>query len=56
VFVDKQLISIISLKKNSGASKLAQVVEHLPRKCDALNSNPSNAKKKKKYSPKVEKP
>jgi hypothetical protein len=27
---------------------VAQVVEHLPRKCEALNSNPKIAKKKKK--------
>jgi hypothetical protein len=30
------------------AGRVAQVVEHLPRKCEALNSNPSTAKKKKK--------
>jgi hypothetical protein len=30
------------------AGGVAQVVEHLPRKCEALSSNPSPAKKKKK--------
>jgi hypothetical protein len=27
---------------------MAQVVDHLPSKCEALNSNPSTTKKKKK--------
>jgi hypothetical protein len=30
------------------AGKMVQAVEHLPRKCEALNSNPMKTKKKKK--------
>jgi hypothetical protein len=41
------------LKHNEGAGGVAQVVEHLCSKCEALNSNPSPIKKKKqnKYPP-----
>jgi hypothetical protein len=36
--------------KNLVAGRVDQVVEELPRKCKALNSNPSTTKKKKKNS------
>jgi hypothetical protein len=39
------------LEKNltqTRAGGVVQVVEYLPSKCEALNSNPSTAKKKKK--------
>jgi hypothetical protein len=38
-------ISKIARVKRTG--RVAQVVEHLPSKCEALNSNPSTAKRKK---------
>jgi hypothetical protein len=36
------------LFKNARAAGLAQVIERLHSKCEALNSNPSTAKRKKK--------
>jgi hypothetical protein len=38
------------LKHNEGAGGVAQVVEHLCSKCEALNSNPSPIKKKSKIN------
>jgi hypothetical protein len=35
-------------KKGSCAGGMAQVVGHLPSKCEALSSNPTTTKKKKK--------
>jgi hypothetical protein len=35
---------------NIGAGEVAQVVESLPTKYEALSSNPSNAKKKKELN------
>jgi hypothetical protein len=35
------------------AGGVAQAVEHLPSKCEALDSNPSTAKKKRKKSHKM---
>jgi hypothetical protein len=37
-----------ALKGQDSAGEVAQVVECLPSKCEALNSNPSTTKKKKK--------
>jgi hypothetical protein len=45
-----QLFMVTQNKNNNSGSGrgVAQVVEHLPRKAEALNSNPSITKKKKK--------
>jgi hypothetical protein len=37
---------ISKMTKAKRADGVAQMVKHLPSKCEALNSNPSNAKKK----------
>jgi hypothetical protein len=39
------------LKSQKRAGGMAEVVECLPCKCDALSSNPNNTKKKKKKKP-----
>jgi hypothetical protein len=42
-------MTILSLKKNNMAGRVAQVLEHLlPSKCKSQSSNPSIVKKKKK--------
>jgi hypothetical protein len=38
----------LTTKPNPRAGGVAQVVEHLPSKCEVLSSNPGMAKKKKK--------
>jgi hypothetical protein len=40
----------LSLDKNAGAGGVAQAVEHLPSKREALSSNPLQQKKKKELS------
>jgi hypothetical protein len=35
-------------KREKRAGRMAQMVEYLPRKCEAPSSNPSTTKKKKK--------
>jgi hypothetical protein len=47
----QDLISKITRAKRSGG--MAQVVEHLPSKCETLSSNPSTGKKKKVISVQV---
>jgi hypothetical protein len=37
-----------ALKITPNVGRVAQEVEHLPSKCETLNSNPSTIKKKKK--------
>jgi hypothetical protein len=44
----KVLLFTLKKKKDIGARDAVQVVQHLPSKCKAPNSNPSTAKKKKK--------
>jgi hypothetical protein len=39
---------LAKIKSSIWADRAAQVAEHLPSKCQALSSNPSTAKKKKK--------
>jgi hypothetical protein len=34
-------------KEKAGACRVAQEIEHLFKKCEALSSNPSNTKKRK---------
>jgi hypothetical protein len=46
---DRRLSPIISRAKRAGG--LGQVVEHLPDKHEALNSNPSTAKRKENLRP-----
>lgn len=45
--------SELDKKAEAGAGGGARVVEHLPRKCGALSSNPSAIKKQEKKSQKV---
>jgi hypothetical protein len=41
-------VMLMKNKQKKGLGAWPQVVEHLPSKCVALNSNPSTVKKKKK--------